>query len=230
MKTLLSQHHQRLSSRNNKMIIENPLKFFEKPEAVYVINLVDIITRFESIIEPYLAPFEEAFVTVEDSFEVLKKSDVFLDEDGQLASFDNFMRLSGNFTVNNKPIVLDSKNSRKYFTRLSNRVISKDILLFFIKESISRSSNWETPFDLEDAIEKYIKKEYSSEDVVSYLISKVDSLIIEISNFYYDKDWNVFTTEFDGQRLYLKMYGDWRAYQWMTEKWDAYNESKFKDE
>ena len=65
------------------MIIQNPMEFFKIPEHVVIINIVDIVNRFTTMIEEYVVEMEPAYITTSGAMVIIKKSDKLLDSKGQ---------------------------------------------------------------------------------------------------------------------------------------------------
>ena len=95
------------------MIIQNPMEFFKIPEHVVIINIVDIVNRFTTMIEDYVIDMEPAYITNSGGRVIFKKSDKLLDSKGQEVAFEDFLKLDGDYQHNGVAIVLNSINSRK---------------------------------------------------------------------------------------------------------------------
>lgn len=202
------------------MIIEDPLVFFKTPEHIVSINLVDVINRFTSMIEEYLLEPELAYIHNADSTVILRGADKFTDDKGNAIKFTDFLKVSGCYLINDKVHNLNSHYSRKTYRLLTKEVIARTILIAFIKDDIAKRSNWEATYDLENVISHYISDKYNITDVVDYIVQRIDPFIISVTEHYYGKDWNIHEVEFDGYRLVLKRYGDWRAFKWNQEQYD----------
>ena len=82
------------------MIIQNPTEFFKIPEHVVVINIVDIVNRFTTMIEDYIIEMEPAYITNNGAKVIIKKSDKLLDSKGQEVAFEDFLKLDGDYQHN----------------------------------------------------------------------------------------------------------------------------------
>ncbi|MEG3034111.1 MAG: hypothetical protein RR877_01290 [Aurantimicrobium sp.] len=202
------------------MIIQDPMEFFKIPEHVVTINIVDVVNRFTTMIEEYLIEMEPAYITNSGAKVIVKKSDKILDSKGEVVAFENFLKLDGDYLLNGNPIVLNSLSSRKNYRPRTKIAIATEILIAFVKDDISKRSNWEAVFDVYEAIEPYIDRKYDVNDVCGYIVERIDPFIRSIIDHYHGKDWNVHEVEYDGFRLTLKRYGDWRAYMWNQQQYD----------
>mgnify|MGYP006358414959 FL=1 len=140
------------------MIIQNPMEFFKIPEHVVIINIVDIVNRFTTMIEEYVVEMEPAYITISGAMVIIKKSDKLLDSKGQEVAFENFLKLDGDYQHNGVAIVLNSVNSRKNYRLRTKTAIVTEILIAFVKDDISKRSNWEAVYDVYEAIEPYIDR------------------------------------------------------------------------
>ena len=202
------------------MIIQNPMEFFKTPEHVVVINIVDIVNRFTMMIEDYIIELEPAYITNNDAKVIFKKSDKLLDDKGEVVPFEDFLKLDGDYLLNDDPIVLKSINSRKNYRLRTKTAIATEILIAFVKDDISKRSNWEAVYDVYESIEPYIDNKYDVADVCGYVVERIDPFIRSIIDHYHGKDWNIHEVEYDGFRLTLKRFGDWRAYMWNLDQYD----------
>ena len=202
------------------MIIQNPTEFFKIPEHVVVINIVDIVNRFTTMIEDYIIEMEPAYITNNGAKVIIKKSDKLLDSKGQEVAFGDFLKLDGDYQQNGNPIVLKSVNSRKNYRLRTKTAIATKILIAFVKDDISKRSNWEAVYDVYEAIEPYIDRKYDVNDVCDYIAGRIDPFIISIIDHYHEKDWNIHEMEYDGFRLTLKRFGEWRANMWKQQQYD----------
>ena len=202
------------------MIIQDPMEFFKIPEHVVTINIVDVVNRFTTMIEEYLIEMEPAYITNSGAKVIVKKSDKLLDSKGEVVAFENFLKLDGDYLLNGNPIVLNSLNSRKNYRPRTKIAIATEILIAFVKDDISKRSNWEAVYDVYEAIEPYIDRKYDVNDVCGYIVERIDPFIRSIIDHYHGKDWNIHEVEYDGFRLTLKRYGDWRAYMWNQQQYD----------
>ena len=202
------------------MIIQDPMEFFKIPEHVVTINIVDVVNRFTTMIEEYLIEMEPAYITNNGAKVIVKKSDKLLDSKGEVVAFENFLKLDGDYLLNGNPIILNSLNSRKNYRPRTKIAIATEILIAFVKDDISKRSNWEAVYDVYEAIEPYIDRKYDVNDVCGYIVERIDPFIRSIIDHYHGKDWNIHEVEYDGFRLTLKRYGDWRAYMWNQQQYD----------
>ena len=202
------------------MIIQNPMEFFKIPEHVVIINIVDIVNRFTTMIEDYVIEMEPAYITNSGGRVIFKKSDKLLDSKGQEVAFEDFLKLDGDYQHNGVAIVLNSVNSRKNYRLRTKTAIATEILIAFVKDDISKRSNWEAVYDVYEAIEPYIDRKYDVNDVCGYIVERIDPFIRSIIDHYHGKDWNIHEVEYDGFRLTLKRFGDWRAYMWNQQQYD----------
>ena len=60
------------------MIIQNPMEFFKIPEHVVIINIVDIVNRFTTMIEEYVVEMEPAYITISGAMVIIQISSLIL--------------------------------------------------------------------------------------------------------------------------------------------------------
>ena len=222
MKHLSWSLHQRSNSRDTKMIIQDPADFFQQAEEIISINLVDTVERFASMVERFLVQVVPAITTVDGSKVVLTKDDKVQCAAGEPVPYNQFFDHTGYVTINGgEETYICKKMSRKLFKNRSTTTVAAQILIAFIKDDIARRSNWEAVYDLKDAIEDYIDPQYDITEVYDYISERLDPFLMTVKDHYYNKDWSIFETAYDGYRLTIKRYGDWRAYMWNKEKFDA---------
>lgn len=208
------------------MIIQDPLEFFNAPEHVVVINIVDIVNRFTNVIYDYLVDLTPAYINNTGSKVVLLKTDRLTDKDGQAVKFEDFLNLDGDYFINDDIVKMKSAYSRRNYRLRTKTSIATEILIAFVKDDISKRSNWEAVYDVYEAIADYIDPKYDVNDVCGFIVERIDPFIMSIVDHYHNRDWNIHEVECDGFRLTLTRYGDWRAYMWNK---DQYEQRELKD-
>lgn len=203
------------------MIIENPEDFFKRPEEITSMNIVDIVNRFTNMIESYIVEMQPAFITMDGKHLVVEESDTIKTIEGQTIKFEDFMNHDGIININDgKDMMVNRRKSRVKYRPRTKKTIAANILLGFIRDDISKRSNWEAVYDVYDAISEYVDPKFNVKEVCDYITERIDPLLISVSNRYYGMDWNVFDVDYDGHCLTITRYGDWRAYSWNKDQFD----------
>ena len=203
------------------MITHPPEEFFKTPEAIVVLNIVDILNRFLNMIGEYLIDVETSIIGKQSKKVIITKKDVLTNEAGKVIRFDNFLNYTGDIIINGKETIhLNKQRNNDYYKLQSLTTVAADILIAFIRNDIVKKSNWEAIYDPDDDIHPFIKSNYDPATVCDYIYERIDPFILDISEIYFNKDWNIHTLEHDGVRLTIKRYGDWRAFKWNLEQYE----------
>jgi hypothetical protein len=227
MKHLSSYH---VLASTSKKFVESPEEFFEKPEAVLKLNIVEVVTMFREKFNKYFILPEPSIVRKDLSTVVCDKNTVLLDEKNKPVKFEDFFKHQGKIFKENGVVLSLSLNyalNNYYFNSDITQVIRVMILL--MESIIARYSKWDSEVYREKLIEDLIIEQedgspkYNAIEVMDFIEIEADIFFINLKQFIHGKDWNIFTVELEGYDVLVKRYGDWRAFKYSYEQ---YNESQ----